>query len=257
MKCKYCGTINDEDALFCKKCGNNFIDEINDRQKAKKDRQKVKVKTKTKIKKVKQKVKSNNKNNKKSNNHGCLIFVLVIFISLLVCISALLGYHIYNEEKNIEVPNLYNLTYEDARVVLAKKNLRISRIYKETEDDTKNGIIIKQNKKMGSKVSKNTIIKVTIGKYVYRLNNFIDMKKDEAINTLNHNNIKYKIVEKEVADENRDGVVIAQEPKTNKKLTRNDVVILTIGKYKEQEKNDSNAFDDTADEDISTNSSDE
>ena len=29
MKCKYCGTISDEDALFCKKCGNNFIEEVN------------------------------------------------------------------------------------------------------------------------------------------------------------------------------------------------------------------------------------
>ena len=109
MKCKYCGTINDEDALFCKKCGNNFIEEVNSITRKKENKPKTKIKTKTKVKKVKQKVKSNNRNREKSNNHGFLIFILVIFIALLVGISAILGYHIYDEEKNIEVPNFFQI----------------------------------------------------------------------------------------------------------------------------------------------------
>lgn len=255
MKCKYCGTINDEDALFCKKCGNNFIEEVNSITRKKENKPKTKIKTKTKVKKVKQKVKSNNRNREKSNNHGFLIFILVIFIALLVGISAILGYHIYDEEKNIEVPNLYNLTYEDARIILAKKNLKITKIDKEVNDDTKDNIVINQNKKIGNKVSKNTTIKVTVGKYVYRLDNFIDMKKDLAINTLKHNNITYKIVEKEVTDENKNDIVIEQYPKSNKKLNNGDTVTLTIGKYKKQESNISEEAKDSVTEDDMDDSS--
>ena len=170
-------------------------------------------------------------------------------------ISAILGYHIYDEEKNIEVPNLYNLTYEDARVILAKKNLKIAKIDKEVNDEAKDSIVINQNKKIGNKVSKNTTIKVTVGKYVYRLDNFIDMKKDLAINTLKHNNITYKIVEKEVTDENKNDIVIEQYPKSNKKLNNGDTVTLTIGKYKKQESNISDEAKDSVTEDDMDDSS--
>lgn len=236
MKCRNCDIINEEDAIYCKRCGALLEEkkEISEKKsKSKKQKTKVKKKTKTKIKKVKQR---KDKNQKQKNNIGknILILFLVSIIIALIGISLVMGYHIYDEERNIEVPNLYQLSYEQAQLLLAKKNLKIEKKEKVVTEEEKNNIVLKQNKKEGRKVSKNTVIKVTVGKYQfsYIVENWVGKNIDEVKNELNHKNILYQIEEKEVEEEKNHNKVIEQSPKKGTKINHPVTITITVGKYK-------------------------
>lgn len=242
MQCRNCGTINDEDAIYCKGCGilleekqNTKIKEL----KPKKQKAKVKKKTKTKIKKV-QKRKNNNKNQKNSVGKNIFIIFLLLLVIGFMGISLVMGYHIYDEDRNIEVPNLSQLSYDQASAVLASKNLKIEKKEKIVEEEGKNNIVLKQNKKEGTKVSKNTVIKVIVGKYrfSYIVENWIGKNIDEVKNELNHKGLLYQIEEKEIEEEKNHNKVIEQSPKKGTKINHSITVKIIVGKYHQEIKED-------------------
>lgn len=240
MKCKYCSTINDEDAIFCKKCGQSLNDEDKDN---KKNNNKQKNKTKTKVKKKVKKVKVKQKNNKNKKSdkkmsfgQKLLLLIMTLIIIILLGACALGGYYYYNQELNIEVPNVEGLSYKDAELKLVKSNLSAIKVEKEVDDISENDIVIKQNKKQGAKVSKNTKIKLTVGVLKkYTMPNFIGKTLDEAKNELNHNNIKYKIEYKE--SEKESNIILEQSPYRKTKIDYNEIVTLIVSKTKEKEEN--------------------
>ena len=232
MKCKYCNSINDEDAVFCKKCGNSLLEE--DIKKTKdKSRPKKKVKVKKKVKKVKQrKVKNKNKSDKKMSFGNKLLFIIMLLIILILLSACLIGGYYYYNQQNIEVPNVVGLTYTDAELELAKADLKAVKVEKEVEDTNQEGIVIKQNKN-GKKVAKNSKIKLTIGIIKkYTLPNFIGKNIDQAKNELTHNNIKYKIEYME--SEKESGIILEQSPKL-KKIDSSIVVTLYVSKKQEKD----------------------
>lgn len=248
MYCNHCGKLNDKDASYCKECGFKLIKEnqINQEQKQKDKTQKVKTKTKHKtINKTKYKTKDKKQKNKTTKNKNqeikkgmtptqkLLMFILFIMVFSLTGIIFLGGY-IYHKQDQTTVPNLINMTYEQAELILAKKDLNIKKIETETQDQTKDNIVLKQNKKPGTKTRKNKTIKVYIGKYTktYITEDYTGKNINEVMNILDNNNIKYEIKYKETNDyENY--IVISQTPNKNTKLKDKEVIVLTVAKNKE------------------------
>lgn len=242
MKCKNCNLLNEEDAIYCKRCGTLLEEQGNTNRKEtkpKNQKTKVKRKTKTKIKKVKPMKK---KNQPQKNNDGKNIFIvfLLIVVIALIGISLVMGYHIYDKDRNIEVPNLSQLSYDQASAVLASKNLKIEKKEKIVAEEGKNNIVLKQNKKEGTKVSKNTVIKVIVGKYQfsYIVENWIGKNIDEVKNELNHKGLLYQIEEKEIEEEKNHNKVIEQSPKKGTKINHSITVKITVGKYHQEIKED-------------------
>lgn len=253
MKCHICQEINDEDALFCKRCGNSLTDEkpntfkSNEKEKPKKV---VKKEIKKEVKVIKQKPKKEKKKEKKNKNNKekviierrssfgtrLLIFLMFIIIGALSLVLGAVGYYEYENYYNIVVPDLSNMTYNEAEVALAQKDLRISKKEKITEDENEVNRVIKQNKKAGSKARKNTVITVTIGVEddSVIVDDYTGLDMNSAILKLDNAGIKY-IIKYEVNEDYDYKVVINQSIKPGKKISKDKEITLIVNKYQEIE----------------------
>ena len=263
MICKNCGFNNPKSALHCRRCheslvemylnnydnSNNYkkgddLEEENKNRNNNSNKTKTKTKTKTKSKtkekdneKVKEKKGKNNTKyvEKQKTPFGTkvLIMLMTILILGLSLVLAFVGYKYYQKYYNIEVPNLIGETYEGARYKLAKKDLNIEKKEKIVESEDESGVVINQSKKEGTKVKKNTKIKVTIGVLdnTYKVPNFIGLSESEAKVKLNELGVKYQIEEEYTNEEA--GKVIKQSIEKYTKANKNQTIIITLGKEKQ------------------------
>lgn len=253
MKCNICNEINDEDALFCKRCGNslteNSIERFNDNKKEK-PKKIIKKETKKEVKVIKQKPKKEKNKDKKNKNNKekviierrssfgtrFLIFIMVIIIGVLSLGLGVVGYYEYEHYYNIVVPDLSGMTYNEAEVELAKNDLRISKKEKVTQNTEEVDRVIKQNKKAGSRAKKNAVITVTIGlkDESITVDNYVGLDIDSTISKLESKGIKYII--KYESNENKDyGVVLNQSIKPGKKISKDKEIIIIVNKHQKIE----------------------
>ena len=235
MNCPKCGMENDYDSFFCKRCGfpldeevENYNQKSNLKPKHKRGKTKTKSKTKTKIKY------KNNNDKQKGKMSFFQSFMMFFFILLSIAAlgaAAFLGYYIY-QNQNIVVPDVEGYTYEDAEDLLKESNLQAQMTEKLVTDENEVGVVIKQNKKAGSKVMENTIIKLTVGVLDTKVTmpDVEDLTLDNAITLLNKNKIKYEI-EYETSDE--ENIVLKQSVKAGKKIENTEIVVITVSKKEE------------------------
>ena len=240
--CPKCGIENDEDSFFCKRCGFPLDEEVenynqNNNTKVKNRKNKTKVKNKSKTKtKVKYKDNSDKQKGKMSFFQSFMMFFFILLSICALGTAAFLGYYIY-QNSNIEVPNVVGYTYEDAESTLKEKNLQVQMIEETVTSEDEVGIVIKQNKKAGSKVMENTIIKLTVGILDTKVTvpNVEGLTLDEATTLLNKNNIKYEI-EYEISDK-ENNTVLNQSIKAGKKIENTVTVTITVSKNENIETN--------------------
>lgn len=256
MYCKKCGKALDEDALFCKYCGHNLIEDYeeeyaNNDTKSKKPKNKTTNKTKNKTKEKNRNKTKNVYKNKKGNNtvekknsffQSLLIFILIILVLGLLGAVSYVGYNMY-KEKDTEVPDLVGLSYEEAAIIVASNDLKIEKKIVEVDNEDDNNIVLKQNKKANKKVSKNTTIKVTVGIYEEEqiISNYIGMDINNVISDLETLGILYKITY-EVSD--NDGIVLEQTPSVATKINENTVVKLVVSQKEEEPESDKTIIED-------------
>ena len=249
MDCPKCGAVNEEDAIFCKHCG--FPIEENkeligkeepktkknnekDKPKAKtkhKNKNKTKHKNKTKVKKEKPQ-KIYNQKSEKGMTFGQKFLMFILFLMVFSLIGILLaGGYYYYKSLDIEVPNVVNMTYEEAAITLVQKDLKISKVEEVVDNKEQDGIVIDQNKKPGKKVRENTTVKVTVGVYekTYTLEDFEGQDVSIAISTLESNDVKYEITYTDTTDY-ENNVVISQSPKAGEIIKEDDKVTLEVAR---------------------------
>lgn len=237
--CGYCMEENDEDALYCKKCGKPLNSEYKEENNLK-TRQKNKIKRKTKVKnhnKTKKQVYDKREKGRMNFfQKFCMFFLIVLSITLATALGYI-GYKIY-QNQNIEVPEVTGLDYQNAANKLKEAKLNYVKEEKLTTDKDEEGIVLKQSKKAGSKTSEKTLIKLTVGVYddTVVMPKVTSLKVDQALEKLNKLGIKYQIIYKETSD--NFGIVLKQSINSDKKISKNTVVTLTITKQKAEENKD-------------------
>ena len=271
MICKSCGFDNDKNALFCRKCHANLVEayledyesgktynledndssEYEEKQNDNDDRKsdnnkgntktktksKTKTKTKTKEKEKTKKDKGKNKNNtvyKEKTPFGTKVLIVLMTLMILGMAAAIafIGYKYYEKNYNIKVPNLIGLTYEEAEVKLAKKDLNISKKEITVEDEEDVGKVLKQSKKEGSKTKKGATVKVKVGVLdnTYKMPNLVGLNADEATKKLNQDNLKYNIIY-ETSDEEENTVIEQSVPKYTE-IDKEKTITLKVSKEK-------------------------
>ena len=238
--CPKCGIENDEDSFFCKRCGFPLDEEVeNYNQKEDKKVKQKRGKTKTKKSKIKNKTKVKYKDRDNGKQKGKMSFfqsfMMFFFILLSICAlgaAGFLGYYIY-QNSNIVVPDVEGYTYEQAERVLGESNLQAEKVEKTVTDEDEVGVVIEQNKKSGSKVMENTVIKLTVGVLDTRVTvpDVEGLTLDEALDLLNENNVKYEIVYETSDKENN--IVLDQSIRANKKIENTETVTITVSRNEE------------------------
>lgn len=259
MTCPKCGMENDEDAFFCKRCGFPLDEEVenynqNNNSRTKPKRGKTKTKNKSKVK-TKVKYKDNNEK-QKGKMSFFQSFMMFFFILLSICAlgaAGFLGYYIY-QNSNIEVLDVIGYSYEDAERTLKESKLQVQKIEEEVTDEDEVGIVIKQNRKAGSKVMENTVIKLYVGVLDEKVTvpDVEGLSLDEAVALLNKNNVKYEI-KYETSDE--DNIVLVQSVRANQKIEKDEVVTITVSKQETQTENPENPTEDNQNTENNANNS--
>ena len=237
--CPKCGKANDEDSFYCSRCGfpldedpQNYNQTDNSNSEQKRSHTKTKSKSHTKTK-VKYKDKDNGKEKGKMSFFQS--FMMFFFILLSICAlgaAAYLGYYIY-QNQNIVVPNVTGYSYNAAQSTLKDLKLQAEKVEQTVTDKDEVGVVIKQSKKAGSKAMENTVIKLTVGVLDTKVTvpYVTGSSLTEALNALNKNNVKYKIVY-ETSDKDNN-IVLDQSVKAGKKIENTETVTIIVSKNEE------------------------
>ena len=167
---------------------------------------------------------------KEKNLLKILGIILVIILLLLGGIFIFTKY--FNNNKNIKIPNVSNLSKEDAESVLKENGISINNEIKEVESDSiEKGKVVKTEPSIGSSVKKGRSITIYISsgenKFIvenYKNLNFLTVKtKLEEV-------YKMKVVQKKKEVESLDSIdqytILDQEPKEGSKLNIGDTITL-------------------------------
>lgn len=229
--CPRCNTLNEDDALFCKRCDFSFENDYDDNV------TNTKVKTKTMVKrkggrdKTKVKYKEGKPERKMSFFQKFMMFFFILLCIVLIGACGILVYHIY-ETENIDIPNVIGESYDDACQTLREAKLNCSQTQKIVEDKEDAGIVLKQSG--GSKAAENEVIKLTVGVLDNRVTvpNVKGMSLEDALAEFNKEGVKYKLeYEESNEDEN---TVLGQSVRGGKKIENTETVTLIIAKAKEE-----------------------
>ena len=266
--CRNCQTENEDDALFCKKCGYSFIEEYENKEDADKQNKNKNKKVKQKKQKVKTKVKY--KKPKPSKNHSetqksgffskFLVFILLILVIALAFVVGVFGYRYY-QESNIVVPDLVGYSYEEATAILDSTKLSYQQKEVLTDEEEEVGIVLKQSKKAGSKTHENAVITLSVGVLDTRVTvpDVVGMSLEEALQTLNELHISYQLVYEESDEEAN--TVLKQSIRGGKVIQNTESITLTISNQTTDtvtgdQENTSNQEEESSEEDTLDQSSD-
>lgn len=159
-----------------------------------------------------------------------LVSILSIAAVLLVLfLSGIIG----NRTKYVVVPNLKNLTVQEAKDLLAQKNLEIddSRITWTLSDDVEKDLIISSIPEADEEVETGTKIKITVSNGIYSiLKNYVGTNYKDALEELNKLNFKVKTLP--VDSDKEAGIVLEQslEPGSKYDASLSNEISLTYSR---------------------------
>ena len=140
----------------------------------------------------------NDTKEKKHTVFNVLFLILVTILSIIILLAVLfLSGIIGNRTKMVKVPDLRNMSVQEARDILAENNLEVddSRITWELTDNIEKDLIISSSPSYDEEVEIGTKIKLTVSNGVYStLYNYVGWDYKDARNELNSLNFNVKVI---------------------------------------------------------------
>lgn len=176
-----------------------------------------------------------NKKHKKGNKN----IKIAVFAVVAAVLLGILSYcSMTGGTQEYQVPDLTNLTIEEAEEVLKRADLRLNEdIDYEESEEVEEGKIIKQNPGINQSVKKNRKIKITVSlgsdKEMIDIPDVVNLKQEEAEKRLRDSGFKYTI-EEEFSETIEIGYVIKQEPEAKGKAEKGTEITIYVSAEEEQ-----------------------
>ncbi len=214
----------------------DYADEYDDDYEEAVSRKSKKKAKKTKKEKKNKKSKKNKKTpqQKKADRLATLLALATV---LLFVIAAIGTYFIMNMARDVSIPDVTNMTLEEATDEIVEKGLKVAdEIEYSISDSTEEGRVITQSPEAGKRIRKGDDVSlvVSIGTSGGDISvpDVTKMTFEEAINKISDKGLNYAVLE-EYSDDIEEGKVIRQTPLKGTKLNEDDIVTLHISKGKE------------------------
>jgi len=183
----------------------------------------------------KEEVPVSSKNHKGSHVFNTLFIIAISILSIAILFLVLyLSGIIGNNSKMVTIPELYNLTLQEARDILAENGLETddSRITWELSDTIEKDHIISSTPEQGTQIERGSRIKLTISRGIYSvLDSYIGKDYKEAQEDLISHNFKVRLIPVDSKEE--PGTVIEQSLEAGYKYDESDSKEITIHYAKE------------------------
>lgn len=197
------------------------------------------IKNKQKKAKEEKKEKKSKKNKKSEQQRKAdrLATWLAIATVLVLILGAIGTYFIMNMAQNISVPDVKNMTVDEAKKTLQDKGLSVSsEIEYSISDSTDEGRVITQSPDSGKKIKKgedvSLVVSIGISGGEISVPDVTKMDFDEAITKISDKGLNYAVIE-EYSSDVAAGKIIRQIPLKGTKLNENDIVTLHVSLGKE------------------------
>ena len=176
------------------------------------------------------------KNNKKKKKNGFKLALLAILVA--AALGFLSYFFMVGGSKEYQVPDLTNMTVEEAETVLLNASLRLNdSIDYEHSEEIDEGKIIKQNPGINQAVKKNRKIKVTVSLGAENdeitVPDVVNLTSEEAKKRLEEKGFKC-VIQEEFSETIEFGYVIKQSPEQNRKAKQGSEVTIFVSGEEEQ-----------------------
>ena len=155
--------------------------------------------------------------------------LMLIITGLVVAISMMANLYFNRERKIVAIPQVVNMTMQDAQRVLDKNDFK-TRIIEKFENGTKRGLVLDQNPKPGEKRKEGTTITLFVSKggELKTLPNIVGMGLVKAENILVDNGFRLGKTTGRYEKDKSIGTILEQNPKANEKLAVGTAVDIVI-----------------------------
>ena len=160
-------------------------------------------------------------------------WILLLFI-ILICSLGIFAF-MQSSPKDIKVPDVSNLTVEEAKAKLIDANLEVSDVQQVKSDTVEEGKVVETNPKAGSSVKEKSkvVLKVSAGKDTVTIGDYVGKTFEAARDELRKLGIT--VEKKDVYSDKVDsGKVVEQSiAKDQKVVAKNTKIVLSVSKGKE------------------------
>ena len=159
-----------------------------------------------------------------------------LLVALLVCAAALAGWWAYDQIQNqleesapVGVPLVEGLRQEQAIELIEDAGLE-AEVEEQPSTDVERGIVIEQNPKEGTQISKGSTVTITVssGPRQVEVPRLVGLTYEDAVDALNELGLESRRIE--VFSQRPVGQVTAQEPKTGEVVDEGTEVELSVSK---------------------------
>lgn len=190
------------------------------------------TKTVPNLRSIKTEEREEDKKEKKVNK-GLIITSIVTFVIILIACTFIFIVPAINNSKEIKIPNVEDMSLEQAESLLEEKGFTVStKVKKEFSTDIKKDKVIGTEPAIGRTAKKKSEITLIVskGSDLIELDDYIGQNAAALKTSLEKKGLVVAIETKKVEDMSKakEGIVIEQTPKKGEKLKKNDILTLYI-----------------------------